>query len=90
MKNAVPRHRGYSAYLLAVTVWRKQSARAREDAVHYFRDEAAQSDDWARHEQEMGREDGEQYRRHREDAAAMRAALAVLKAVSSKKRRERS
>lgn len=73
----------------AVTTWRKQPARARKDADHYFRDEAQQSDDWARHEQEMGRGDGEECRRHREDAATMRAALAVLKAagVSSKKRR---
>jgi hypothetical protein len=74
----------------AVLAWRKQPSRARHDAVHYFRDEATQSDDWARHEQQMGRESGDEYRRHREDAAAMRAALGVLKAaasVSSKKRR---
>jgi hypothetical protein len=76
----------------AVSAWRKQPTRARKAALHYFRDEAEQSGSWARHEQEMGRGDrGKEYTRHREDAAALRAAVAVLKAaggsVSSKKRR---
>lgn len=56
--------------------------RARKDALHYFRDEAVQSDAWARHEQEMGRATGEEYRRHRQDAAAMRAAVALLKVAA--------
>jgi hypothetical protein len=79
----------------AILTWQEQSARARKDALHYFRDEATQSDDWARHEREMGRGDnGKEYRRHREDASAMRAAVAVLKAaagraVSSTKRSPR-
>jgi hypothetical protein len=87
----------------AVLAWRTQPARARKAVLQYFRDEAQQSDAWARHEREMGREGrsrvarDDEYRRHREDAAAIRAALAVLKAaarrprkagaVSSKKRR---
>lgn len=65
----------------AISAWRKQPARARNDAVHFFRDEATQSDEWARHEEEMGRRLEGEWCRHREDAAAMRAALAVLKAA---------
>jgi len=77
------------AYLLAIAAWRKQPARARKDAMHYFHDEAAQSDSWAHHEVEMGRATGEEYRRHREDAAAMRAALAVLQTLERHGRRKR-
>lgn len=74
----------------AVLAWRTQPARARKAVLHYFRDEAQQSDAWARHEREMGREGRDEYRRHREDAAAIRAALAVLRAAARRPRKARA
>jgi hypothetical protein len=79
-----------NALARAIATWRKQPTRARKDALHFFRDEAAQSDDWARHEVEMGRDTGDECRRHREDARAIRASLALLLAAAKKPARRQS
>jgi hypothetical protein len=57
--------------------WRAVPAKDRREVEHFFRDEARQSDDWA--EDAINRADGVEFERHKNDAKAMRAALAVLR-----------
>lgn len=58
----------------AVAKWRDQPAKARRDVIAFFRDEAKQSDDWAADEPLKAE-------RHRRDAKALRAAVALLRAA---------
>lgn len=78
-----------SKFAEAILTWRKQPACMRESLFHFFIAEAVRSDDLARHEQAMGRGRKKEYRRHREAAATLRAAMGVLEAVSSTKRARR-
>lgn len=66
----------------AVEAWRALPVRARKDAEHFFRDEAKQSDAWAA--EALASFTGEE-RRHREDAAALRAAVKLLREAGRSK-----
>jgi hypothetical protein len=58
----------------AAADWAAQSAGARKDAIHFFRDEAKQSREWASEPDQPPRE----RKRHLADAAAMDAAVELL------------
>ena len=68
----------------AIAAWASQPARARRDAIAFFKDEAAQSHNWS-----LDTLNGPaEVRRHKRDAAALDAAVKLLRAAGkrSKKR----